>query len=57
MVMQFPNSWALNMLLALEKGSMMQRDNSNIVLAAILIQIFAGRVPKERLLPLIEACL
>ncbi|GAB0138071.1 hypothetical protein EsDP_00006317 [Epichloe bromicola] len=54
---ELPNSWALNEALASERGTGSSADGSNVVLAAILLQQFSGRVPKKQLLRVVEACI
>lgn len=45
------------MALASEQGPGWQKDQSNTALATTLLQQFAGRVPKDKLLQLVQACL
>ncbi|KAK3685291.1 hypothetical protein B0T22DRAFT_465282 [Podospora appendiculata] len=52
-----PNLWALTTALASENRALRQRERSNTVLATIVMLQCAGRVPKQSLLSLVDACL
>ncbi|KAJ5133213.1 hypothetical protein N7526_004578 [Penicillium atrosanguineum] len=54
---ELPTRWALMMGLAAENRAAWQRDRSDIALAAIVLLHFAGRIPKEQLLRLLNTLL
>ena len=54
---QLPDSWRLNMALADGNDPGQVTEPSQITLATMLLQQFSGRIPKTRLLKLIDACI
>ncbi|GAO19034.1 uncharacterized protein UV8b_01041 [Ustilaginoidea virens] len=55
---EFPTAWAFNAALLSGDGAAGgQTDGSNAVLATVLLQQLAGKVPRSQLVQVVEACL
>ncbi|KAK2592737.1 hypothetical protein QQS21_009580 [Conoideocrella luteorostrata] len=54
---ELPHSWALNSGLAKEMGAGWQANDGNAAMATIMLQQLSGKIPKEQLLRVVEACL
>ncbi|KND86913.1 hypothetical protein TOPH_08461 [Tolypocladium ophioglossoides CBS 100239] len=54
---ELPNLWPLMMAVAGGNRAPRQRDRSNMVLASIVILHCSGRMPKQKLLELLDACI
>lgn len=52
-----PSSWALAMALGNDSGAAWQTDRSNHALASVLVMNLAGRIPNEKLMLVVAACL